>query len=223
MKTEVEIQLIGYWSELVNTLEINDKLAKKYWNSLIQCYRGKNRFYHNLNHLVQLMSMLEKAEGVSTITTIATFYHDVIYRPGSSMNEKKSAERCRNDLVEMGVSETIIQSAREMILATRHHIPNSKDMELFLDADMSILGSNSNTYLDYQRAVRKEHHHLPECLYDRGRWRFLQALLGSNRIFLSNYFFKTLESQARENLSREMRGISNKYSKNFLLCKLIKP
>ena len=55
---------------------------------------------------------------------------------------------------------------------------NVKLMKLFLDLDLSILGSDRPTYIDYCQRVRKEYEHVPDSMFLEGRIKVLKHLSG---------------------------------------------
>ena len=76
------------------------------------------------------------------------------------------------------------------------------DAALFLDCDMAILGAEPRAYEVYEQAIATEYQHVPPELYRAGRARFLDKLLQSPRIFLSDFFYVEREAAARANLQR---------------------
>jgi predicted metal-dependent HD superfamily phosphohydrolase len=81
------------------------------------------------------------------------------------------------------------------------------DAALFLDCDMAILGQPPQEYDRYERAIAQEYAFVPPADYRAGRARFLEKLLASERIFLSERFFAEREAQARENLARALASL----------------
>jgi predicted metal-dependent HD superfamily phosphohydrolase len=81
------------------------------------------------------------------------------------------------------------------------------DINIFTDADLSVLGQDWNTYENYLIQIRKEYSIYPDFVYNSGRKKVLQHFLSMERIFKTNNFFEKLEAQAKENLQRELEQL----------------
>jgi predicted metal-dependent HD superfamily phosphohydrolase len=92
-----------------------------------------------------------------------------------------------------------------MILATKSHAASvNRDIDLFTDADLSVLGAAPETYAQYAAGVRKEYSMYPDLHYKPGRRKVLKHFLEMDRIFKTDEFFQLYEKQARENLLHEL-------------------
>lgn len=186
----------------------------------------------------------------STIITLATFFHDVIYNPQSSTNEQDSADLFLNfvsDLINgmlrMGNNESniplahidsitkssVVSQIKHCIIATASHIESAHQARMsphnsgntllsaFLDADMSILGKDTNTYDKYAASIRKEYEFVDRSVYCEKRAEILSSFLPSTSsssidetkkqhmyIYATEKGRELWEMQARENLKREI-------------------
>jgi predicted metal-dependent HD superfamily phosphohydrolase len=181
----------------------------------------------------------------STIVTLATFFHDVIYNPQSSTNEQDSADLFLNfvsDLINgmqrMGnessiplahidsiTESTVVSQIKHCIIATATHIESAHQARLthngtllsaFLDADMSILGKDTNTYDKYASSIRREYKFVDRSVYCEKRAEILTSFLPFTSSSIDEtkqqhmYIYATekgrelWEMQARENLKREI-------------------
>lgn len=160
----------------------------------------------------------------------AMLYHDAVYRPGRKDNEAASARLARAHLERWppaaengGASEPpdharvvalIELTARHGVLrredlidearATLETAADIDDTLHFLDCDMAILGAPAPRFDAYDRAIAEEYRAVPRWLYRRKRRQFFRMLLGSERIFLSDFFRDRLEADARRNLERTL-------------------
>ena len=75
---------------------------------------------------------------------------------------------------------------------------------LFTDADLSILGSDSIAYKAYVENVRREYSMYPDFLYKPGRKKVLIHFLSVESIFKTNEFATRFEAQARKNVNDEL-------------------
>src|SRR3546814_14995053 len=77
------------------------------------------------------------------------------------------------------------------------------DTRHFLDCDMAILGAEPAVFDAYDRGIATEYRGtVPAWLFRLNRRRFLKALLGKPRIYLSDFFHELLDARARANLRR---------------------
>jgi len=189
----------------------NPQLIGSFWAEIHKKYTERGRHYHNLQHLEQMFSELDAVEDhiadFSTVT-FSVFYHDVIYDAASKANEEKSAERAVMRLKTLNISQDIINKVSEQIIATKAHLRSADhDINYLLDADLSVLGKDRETYLDYTRKIRKEYSVYPDFLYKPGRKKVLQHFLEQESIFKTDEFREKYEGAARENISREIGSL----------------
>lgn len=182
--------------------------ATELWAAIEKEYSGKKRFYHNLAHLENMLRQLESCRNLIDdwdTTLFALFYHDVIYKATAKDNEEKSAEAAVDVLHKLNFPESRINKCGAMILATKlHTLDADNDTNLFTDADLSILGSNWDDYLNYCKNVRKEYSIYPDFMYNAGRKKVLQQFLDMENIFKTGFFRGLYEEKARKNLKQEI-------------------
>lgn len=134
------------------------------------------------------------------------FYHDVIYKSSRTDNEEQSTILAEKRMKQLSISEDIIETCKKHILATKCHLEQlSSDTNYFTDADLSILGSDRDTYSIYFNQVRKEYSIYPDFMYNAGRKKVINHFLNMDRIFKTDYFFNKLEAQAKNNLKQELQ------------------
>ncbi|VXB89374.1 MULTISPECIES: HD domain-containing protein [Chryseobacterium] len=186
-------------------------LIEKFWFEIEKKYSGKSRHYHSLQHLENMFeeidavrNQIEKFDNIS----FSIFYHDVIYDATSKLNEEKSADISKERLESLDVNNDDIQKVYKQILSTKSHQKSEdEDANFLLDADLSILGKNSETYSEYTKQIRKEYSIYSDFLYKPGRKKVLQHFLELESIFKTEFFRNKYETQARENLEFELRGL----------------
>src|SRR5204862_5358395 len=89
----------------------------------------------------------------SRFTTI-----DIIYNVLKSDNEELSANLAEARRKQISVPIHTIDNCKAQILATKQHLENSEsDINLFTDADLSVLAQNWETYSEYYQNIRKEY------------------------------------------------------------------
>ena len=86
-------------------------------------------------------------------------------------------------------------------------LQNTSLTTLFLDLDRSILGTSTEEYDVYSKAIRQEYIHYPWDEYRSGRVSVLQGFLNRERLFFTDHFHAQFENIARENINREIRSL----------------
>lgn len=182
------------------------------WKEIETQYTEKGRHYHNLLHLENMFRELGNVKGnISDFTALSfsVFYHDIIYNASSKSNEEKSALKAAERLTELGLSQDFITHISDQILATQLHQKSiDEDTNYLLDADLSILGKDFESYLTYTRMIRKEYSIYPDLLYKPGRKKVLKHFLELSSIFKTDYFKTKYEVQARSNIAAEIHLLS---------------
>lgn len=180
------------------------------WREIHAAYNSDGRHYHNFSHLESMYSELQAVQQHCTdwhAMIMALFYHDVVYNSLWSDNEEKSAAVALKALSALGLPESVLGKVRRLILATKGHTDESDtDTAIFLDADLSILGSDEKTYQRYSGAIRKEYRMVPNLVYKPGRRKVLERFLKMPLIFKTPHFHH-LEGQARKNLLAEVASL----------------
>lgn len=180
------------------------------WLEIEQKYSEKDRYYHNLEHLDNMFAELDMVKNITNVTNISfsVFYHDVIYDTSSKSNEEKSAEFAKKRLQQLNFKPSDIAEVEHQILATKaHQNSDDKDLNYLLDADLSILGKELETYIDYAKKIRKEYSIYPDLLYRPGRKKVLKHFLAMGNIFKTNYFREKYEEQAKRNIQWEIDNL----------------
>jgi predicted metal-dependent HD superfamily phosphohydrolase len=202
------MNLRDYFFQLCSHFNQDKTLIENFWLEIEKKYAEKGRHYHNLTHLENMFSELELVKDrILNFTNISfsVFYHDVIYDTSSKLNEEKSAEFAKLRLEKLGLNKTDIEEISKQILATKSHQKSKNtDINYLLDADLSILGKDIESYVKYTEQIRKEYSIYPDFLYKPGRKKVLQHFLELESIFKTECFKEKYEVQARENIKAEI-------------------
>ena len=194
----------------VNIYSSSPDTTSKLWQEIERQYSDPSRHYHTMVHLQNLISELLPVQSSFknwNVVVFAVAYHDVIYKASKSNNEEKSAELAVKRLSGIAVPEESIVRCKEFILATKRHQQVDDEIDLFTDADLSILGGNADAYRSYTKQIRKEYAIYPDLLYKPGRRKVLQHFLEMHHIFKSEYFRDKYEAAARQNLEDELGAL----------------
>lgn len=156
---------------MVNDKFINDRLKKLTTKVKIgffkHKYNEKHRFYHNWNHIVDLLKKASKENCLSDNLFLAILFHDVIYNPKENDNEEKSALLFKiyfpnNDIV------------YNAILNTKNHINNDEISTLLNKYDTSVLFGDFSEFIEYERKIFKEYNFVDISTYKSKRLEFLK-------------------------------------------------
>ena len=210
------------WLEpLLRSIMVGEHQRPNQWNpSAVSDYiirlhaSPKARAYHNLNHVKHVIQVVNELTNVYAVDivplTYAALFHDCIYDTQwkyAISVEAASANVWNAQARLMSVSEEMIRLVVGLILCTRTHKAYTLPQEVFIDADMAILGSSLSEYDVYRKQIREEWSHIPDDKYAAGRSNFLRETLASDRIFHTQYMFDTYEEIARMNLAYELKFI----------------
>lgn len=187
--------------------------APQIFNNLIACHSEPQRHYHGLRHLTALLDLITKHTPQippGSPNRLAVWWHDAVYDPTAKDNEEQSAILARSDLAKLGASSALIEDVATIILATKNHWagPSLGEHDLFLDADIAILGAPPDIYDAYTAAVRKEYAWASGDAFRAGRSAFLTQALTWPRLFRTGTFEATYAAQARANMQRELATLS---------------
>jgi predicted metal-dependent HD superfamily phosphohydrolase len=160
--------------------------------------------------------MLHSAEKFRTSTKqfdlllFAVWYHDIVYNPLKNNNEEKSASFAVSELQKINFPYN--KSVSEMILRTKNHFfhteNESPELELLLDLDLEMLGSEPEIYLINTLNIRKEYSIYPDSVFNKGRTKVLEQFLNSESIYRTKFFKDNYEKQARINISEELKSMA---------------
>lgn len=199
------------FESLVSTYKKGPAQIKKLWKEIVVNYIDPTRHYHTLTHLRNLMAILETHKDQLMdweIIQFAIFYHDIVYDVSKNYNEEQSAVWAERVLQSLNVEAARIERCKSHILATKgHNKSDDPDTNLFTDADLSILGSDPETYTQYCFAIRKEYSIYPDNAYKEGRESVLKKFLEMPTIFKTEAFQNLYENNARINLAAEIKSL----------------
>ena len=210
---ETELGKVFEWHLIAINNAIKLAKVKALWQDIAVLYNETQRAYHSLQHIQQLFSQFEQINhhlNEPHLIALALYYHDIIYDPRRSDNELKSAEYAIEAL-RCSLSEDQCQSIYALIMMTATHQIDTlahedkiSDTAYLLDMDLSILGAPWSEYQVYAQAVRQEYVHVAKENYRVGRIAVLEKLLAHSSLYLTAYYHKRLEEQARKNIKREI-------------------
>lgn len=200
------------WQQLLQGFAVQPTAAQPLWVKLTQAYTQPDRHYHTLRHIQQVLQTVQwlqdEAENPA-IAQLAAWFHDVVYNPRATDNEENSAAYAVDCLSQLQLPSWAIAATTRLILSTKHHRAalTDADMQVLLDADLAILGSEPSRYQHYAQAIRREYSWVPEDQYRLGRSRVLTAFLQRERLYYTSRMYQLAEAIARQNLQTELAGL----------------
>jgi predicted metal-dependent HD superfamily phosphohydrolase len=175
------------------------------WDLLVRSYSSSGRYYHCIAHLIHCLEQhdlaREKLDDPDAVE-MAIWFHDVVLEAQAPDNERRSAELFKS-LSEGWFAAVFVEKVVALILVTDHKTPpQNDDHRLLVDIDLSSFALPWQHYLRDTAALRRESRVVPDAQYHAGHRRFLEGLLGRERIFHSNFFHRRYENRARSNIKR---------------------
>jgi len=200
----LEICTLERWNKLCLCLGI--AADGETYEALVDAHAEKHRAYHTLDHIAACLLHLDEVQHSlqnPEEVEMALWFHDAVYEPFSATNEQDSAAWALGWLEERGASEPMIGRIVRHILDTRtHESPESSDGQYMLDIDLSILGTRPEVYDRFERNIRREYRRVPGFIFRKKRKAILEGFLARSRIYVTEYFRRKLEEDARVNLAR---------------------
>lgn len=205
--------LAAQWHQLTTPLLPDEKQRSATFEQLVAAYSASGRHYHTLRH-VQILLDAVQAEAAtlhdSTVVQLAVWFHDAVYDPLRDDNETRSAELASEFLAKTTLSESRQQQVAFLIERTKDHTQtqpdDDTDLQLFLDADLGILGAAEIDYWQYARQIRQEYRLVPDFLYRKGRSKVLERLLNTPVLYRTAAYRTRLDGAARHNLQAELQA-----------------
>ncbi len=207
------------WLNLLQLFATDRRIAAQIFDELTALYAGNQRFYHNFDHVRQVLSVIdlikEDCQNAASVD-LAAWFHDAIYDPKAGDNEERSAAYATASLTQLRVPASTIDVVTAMILKTKNHTDtneiallsqNNMDAFIFLDADLAILGAPIQTYQAYAAGIRREYGWLSDEEYKNGRKKVLSCFLSWPRIYQTSRLRALLEIPARQNIQEEIRSL----------------
>ncbi len=209
MSAAQEICSIARWNALCQRFDIAADGGT--YTSLIKEHADKTRAYHTLDHIAACLRHLDTVRDITDRPDeieMALWFHDAVYQPFSKTNEDDSAEWAADWLQDRGAPRDVFCRVADLILATKSHKAHEDtDTQFMLDIDLSILGTDADTYDEFELNIRREYRHVPAFIFRKKRKAILEGFLKRDRLYMTGYFHDKFESSARINLIRTISDL----------------
>ena len=196
------------WFDLLEPYCNNTALLAKWWNRVAFEYSRKERHYHTLIHVENIIIEIEKSVPLPKreILYLVAIFHDVVYIPTHLDNEIFSGEFAKKTLTILNFPFEKTRQVCAIITASQHMLKlESFSAALFVDIDLIVLGSSKQNYLTYCGQVRDEYGMFSDEVFKKGRSLVLKEFLNRKRIYQTDKFHRLYESKARKNILSELQ------------------
>lgn len=191
------------------------------WGVLNAAYQEAQRSYHAWNHIDDLLRKLDDFREISTrpdLIATAIFWHDAVYatrgpdgsfRPDAENVQDSEALFRRHTLLPpaeaRAVGEMIMATARhlEAEASTEYYPGFAKDLDLFLDLDLSPLAEPWQIFSENLDKIRFEYAWVPKAVFCLGRLEMLDRFAEPGvRLYRREETSALWLEAARDNISR---------------------
>lgn len=219
-------RLIELYSRI--SKDIDCSLLEKMVEAVFLEYGNPNRYYHTISHIKRSLEQMDAyrlssliVTGYSSFFTHDTFdydileyaiwYHDIVMT-GDGKSEELSAKRARLDGEQLDLNPNFIEMVEQLILMTK---PNAQPMtnvdKVMIDIDLSILGSDRETYTEYVKGIREEYNDVNELDFCKGRYEFLKnEFMCKPFIYRTSNFQRYFEKTAQLNILDEVNMLKRR-------------
>jgi predicted metal-dependent HD superfamily phosphohydrolase len=196
------------WKDLLHGWGVAPAQADRTFEGIVQAYSGPGRFYHTLDHVMDVLATVESlaahANNLNAVK-LAAWLHDVIYDSKASDNEERSARYAERLCEGLAIPEGPLVAA--LIRKTKTHVAEGDaDAQVLIDADLAILGASDPVYRKYAENIRREYAWVPEPEYQQGRRRVLESFLSRPGIY---HVLSQLDEPARNNMADEISRLAS--------------
>lgn len=216
------------WLSLWNYPEMSEAAratCDHYFSLLTQetGYGGKNRHYHNCDHLVHGLTEIRAWAANNDANNAdvdslkkAFWFHDAVYHQadGVASDEEASAQLWLSAQLQAACGFPDEDTVAQLIRVTDHFQESQIDHPLknvMLSADLAILGQDDEIYDIYAKAIREEYAQFPFASYAAKRsaaLRHLQSKALDDKLFGDPYFADQYTLRAIQNMQRELDQLS---------------
>ena len=210
----VALAVEGRFKSVCIDLFVSPKTINRSWEVIATRYNEPHRAYHTLDHINTMLAMAYKHRNElidPNAVDLAIIYHDIVYDSGSKTNEEDSATLFLSTM-STELDKKLCDKICSYIIETKKHevtTTQDTDLQMFIDFDMAILGTERHLYEEYARQIRQEYEFVPEKEYCKARANFLTTYLEQNQhgewkaIYATKLFKEALEKTARGNIAWE--------------------
>lgn len=171
----------------------------------------EGRAYHNWSHIEAMLALFEEYRALVNDTDVfetKIVGHDVIYDSRRHDNELLSAKMTVKWIAEVANPRQLDATEKGIEASATHVVPVglpravASDIGLFLDMDLSILGSDETTFKRYDEAIREEYSWATDEQWKVGRAAVMKKFLTRPSIYVTPPLKERFEEPARRNMTQ---------------------
>jgi predicted metal-dependent HD superfamily phosphohydrolase len=163
---------------------LKNHISDRSFRELQYLWSKKDRFYHNTDHLIQILKDIESDYSFQFLNVyekqallLAAFFHDAIYDPRKKDNEDQSIKYFTVSY--KGKDVKMLDTVCQLIEVTKHRKrPFDTLKRIMWDADNAKFKSGYDDFLKYEKLIAKEHSFVPKQQYKENRIKFLKSSIG---------------------------------------------
>ncbi|MCC3244303.1 hypothetical protein LG047_03020 [Methylocystis sp. WRRC1] len=220
---------------------MTEKIVEKYWGLIASrhdaeafatidaAYREPQRAYHNWVHIADLIGKLDQLADLAVrpdLIATAIFWHDSVFitrdpdgRPRADAENVRASAALFERHSKFPAADT--EAVHDMVMATASHMDAraahmhyagfARDLDLFLDLDLSSLAAPWPTFEANFEDIRFEYSWAPEKMFLLGRQQMLERFLAQGDMLYRRPETRALWlAAARANLSRAAEGLNER-------------
>lgn len=196
------------------------------WLEVLQAYTEKEREYHNLKHIYDLLTKLHDYQNDYTyshtslstpdanLVRLAIIFHDFVYVVGSTTNEEDSVVKCSELLKKCKISDRNLEEINKLIMSTKLFTNKkiedlSESEKLISDIDLSGFSLPWLKFLAQNKLIASEF--MPDGVTISGiekQIKFLEKL-SSQTIYKTALYIDCYEHIAQANIKKEIVRLKN--------------
>lgn len=176
---------------------------------LLERWGEDRRKYHSRTHLLAVLEALDvlaQPDQPARTVLLAAWFHDAVYEGVAGQDEEESARMAEDRLTSTGLAPHEVAEVARLVRLTATHSPKTGDYAgaMLCDADLSVLGSDQQSYARYRAAVREDYAHVSDDDFAKGRAAVVRDLLRLDPLFHSERAKALWLTAARRNLTGEL-------------------
>jgi pantetheine-phosphate adenylyltransferase len=188
-------------------------------SEICQAYFEKFRQYHNLEHIIHSLTVLDKFLTVNKLEVfekdlmiLAILFHDFIYKAKQEKSDETLSAEFAHTFCEGILNEEMNDRLHLLIECTNHMLSENKHdalKNLLLSIDLAILAEDNKIYKKYAKNIRREYSEYDDKAYQEGRKLVLNKLIEKAKAetLFEHPKFKKCNQKALKNMQKELLSL----------------
>lgn len=179
MKTQIDEIIRRYVNHVPDYHVLGMRSFSERIEYIANKYNEPHRFFHNLDHIKNVMDTLTILGVSNPNYWVAALFHDIIYFPTRGDNEARSRDYFLS-IANTSAENKDVKEICNLIMATCNHDLENADgfVKPFLRADLMGLFDENKSIVDDELSIFKEYQMFPISQWRAGRLNFLKKWQG---------------------------------------------